>query len=381
MKYCKRCLLPSTKPGLTFNKDGVCSACTNYENRENIDWLAREEQLKKIFDKYRTSDDNWDCIVPVSGGKDSTYQVLTALKYGMTPLCVTGSTCDLSEIGRENIENLKNLGVDYIEFSSNPVVRRKINYLGLVNHGDISLPEHMSIFTIPLRVAVKFGISLILWGENSVNEYGGDEKDADSDKIKKEMLDKWNIYLGMTKEKLLDEYKFKEKDILPFLPVKEEDILNAEIREVFLGHYLPWDGYTNAMVAQAHGMKTFGKRVESTIVDYENLDNYQTGIHDYFKYLKFGYGRATDIASLHIRRNRMSREMALELVKKYDGNFPWTYLDKPLEKILENIGMDIDEFVDICDKYTNKDIFMTDNKGKLIKDKNGNLKKKKYDND
>ena len=161
MRYCKKCVMPDTKPDLQFNDEGVCSACTSFANRVEIDWSQRRKELDEILDRYRSKDGNhWDCIVPVSGGKDSTYQVARLLELGMTPLAVTATTCDLSDIGRKNIENIKNLGVDYVEFSPNPVIRRKLNRIGLTRVGDISWPEHVGIFTIPVRAARSVSHSL-----------------------------------------------------------------------------------------------------------------------------------------------------------------------------------------------------------------------------
>ena len=154
--------MPDTKPDLKFNKMGVCDACSNFSDRSNIDWDKRKKELLKVVEKYR-NESNWDCIVPVSGGKDSTFQVIKMLQLGIRPLCVTSTTCDLSSIGRKNIENIKSLGVDYIEFSPNPSVRKQLNRIGLQEVGDISWPEHVGIFTIPVRVAVNYKIPLIVW--------------------------------------------------------------------------------------------------------------------------------------------------------------------------------------------------------------------------
>jgi hypothetical protein len=157
--------MPETKPDLFIDEGGVCNACRSFEKRQTIDWGARKKDLLKILDRYRSRDgSNYDCIVPVSGGKDSHYQTIRLLELGMNPLCVTATTCMLSDIGRRNIENLKRLGVDYIEVTTNPVIRRKLNRIGLTQVGDISWPEHVSIFTIPVRIAVKFNIPLIIWG-------------------------------------------------------------------------------------------------------------------------------------------------------------------------------------------------------------------------
>ncbi|MEQ1883140.1 MAG: hypothetical protein ABL878_19480, partial [Burkholderiales bacterium] len=148
LKYCFRCVMPDTKPDLHLDAEGICNACRSYEHRVEVDWDARKQALLKILDKYRRPDGgNWDCVVPVSGGKDSTYQVVRMLQLGLNPLCVTSTTCDLSDIGRRNIENLKHLGVDHIELSPNPLIRAKLNRVGLTQVGDISWPEHVGIFT------------------------------------------------------------------------------------------------------------------------------------------------------------------------------------------------------------------------------------------
>jgi hypothetical protein len=149
---------------------------------------------------------------------------------------------------------------------------------------------------------------------------------------------------------------------------------------LFLGHYLEWDGLSNLLISQAHGFKSFNGPVEGSMVNYENLDNHQHGIHDYFKFLKFGFSRATDIACLHVRRNRITREDALSIVKERDGKFPWTYLGKSLADILVPLEMTVEEFIMLCDRFTNKRIFKCDASGELIKDREGNLEKVNYDN-
>ncbi|RYE92644.1 MAG: N-acetyl sugar amidotransferase, partial [Oxalobacteraceae bacterium] len=157
--------MPSTKPDLLLDEEGVCNACRSYEKRTTIDWDQRARDLEVVLEKYRGKGSNWDCIVPVSGGKDSTYQVIRMLQFGLNPLCVTSTTCDLSEIGRRNIENLKHLGVDHVEVSPNPLIRAKLNRIGLTQVGDIAWPEHVGIFTVPVRAAVQFNVPLIVWGE------------------------------------------------------------------------------------------------------------------------------------------------------------------------------------------------------------------------
>ena len=373
--------MPDTKPDLILDDFGICNACRSYENRANTDWHARYNELIEITNKYKSKNrDNWDCIIPVSGGKDSTYQVIKILQLGLNPLCVTSSTCDLSEIGRVNIENIKRLGVDYIEFSPNPVIRSKLNRIGLENLGDISWPEHVGIFTIPVRVAVQYNIPLIIWGENSQNEYGGPAADSENNHLTRKWLEEFGGLLGMRVSDLLSHEGIEKKHLISYTYPNDDELQRVGVTGLFLGYYLPWDGLSNVLIAQANGFNTYHKIVEGSYVNYENLDNYQTGIHDYFKFLKFGFGRASDIASLHIRRERISRRDGIDSVKKLDGIFPWEYLGKSLSEILKPLNINVYDFIKICDRFTNKKLFLRDANGNLIKDEQGNLTKINYDN-
>lgn len=381
LRYCARCVMPDTKPDLQFDEEGVCSACRAYENRRAVDWDQRRRELDEILARYRRSDGgHWDCIVPVSGGKDSTYQVIRMLQMGLNPLCITATTCDLSDIGRRNIQNIKQLGVDHVEFSPDPVTRAKLNRIGLTEVGDISWPEHVGIFTIPVRAAVQYEIPLIIWGENSQNEYGGPAAAQDAPVLTRRWLEEFGGLLGLRVSDLTEAYGIPARKLLPYQYPSDEDLRRVGVTGLFLGHYLPWDGLSNALMSVAHGFTSLPTAVEGSMVNYENLDNHQTGIHDYFKFLKFGFGRATDIACLHLRRGRISREDALAIVRERDGKFPWTYLGKPLERILEPLDMSVEEFTKICDSYTNKAIFEKNPDGTLKKDRLGNLTKVNYDN-
>jgi N-acetyl sugar amidotransferase len=369
MKYCKECLYPNTKPDLIFH-DGICNACINFKNRLDINWDQRKEEFINIFEKYKSkTNNNWDCIVPVSGGKDSTYQVYKILKLGYNPLCVTSSTCHLTDIGRNNIENLKKLGVDMIEFTTNRKVRKTLNSIGLETVGDISWPEHISIFTIPVIMAVKFNIKLIIWGENPQHEYGGPASSTSNNILDRNWLENFGGLIGLRESDIvmLSNENIKENELLPYKYPSDDEIQKVGVTGLFLGYYFPWSGIGNAIISQSLGFETYNKFVEGSACNYENLDNYQTGIHDYFKYLKFGFGRATDLINNQIRRNIISREDGLEIVKIHDGKFPSNYLGKSLKEILEYINMSEDEFIKICDLFTNKEIFKTNSNGELIK--------------
>lgn len=381
IRYCTRCVMPSTKPDLHLDEEGVCSACRYMERRQEIDWDARRRELEEILDRYRSKDgSNYDCIIPVSGGKDSHFQTIRMLEMGVNPLCVTSSTCKLSEIGRRNIENLKKLGVDYIEVTTNYQVRRKINRLALTQVGDISWPEHVTIFTIPVRIAVQLNVPLIIWGENSQNEYGGPAGAAENNVLTRRWLEEFGGLLGLRVSDLVGQDGIDRRDLIQYTYPTDDELARVGVTGLFLGYYLPWDGFRSALIAQAHGFTTYSKCVEGSVVNYENLDNCHTGIHDYFKFLKYAFGRATDLACLHLRRGRISRADALEMVKRHDGKFPWEYLGCSLEEILEEMGMSVDEFVKVCDRFTNKKLFMCDARGTLVKDRHGNLTKVNDDN-
>ncbi len=349
MKYCTRCLYPDTKPDLLFDDEGVCSACKNYDNRKSVAWESREKEFKDLVWQNKSKD--YDCIVPVSGGKDSTYQVIKLKELGFNPLAVTATTDSLTPLGRRNLDNIRSLGVDHVEVSVNPVIRRKINRIALETIGDISWPEHVTIFTIPVRIAVQLGIKLIVWGECSQNEYGGPA--ADNKTLDRAWLEEFGGLLGMRVSDLVGQDGITEQDLVQYQYPKDV----SGVTGVFLGHYFPWDGLENFLIASAHGFECKPTPVEGSLACYENLDNYQTGIHDRFKFLKFGFGRATDIACNHIRRGRLTRASALEMVKAHDGQFPSRCHGKPLEEILNEIGMDLKTYMKIEKRFTNKKVF------------------------
>ena len=379
MRYCKRCLYPDTKPQLIFNQDRICSACINYEKKKTIDWDKKRKEFKEILEKYRSKNKtNYDCLIPVSGGKDSHYQTYVIKKeFGLNPLVVNFHPHDQTELGKENLENLKRIGVDCIEFSPNPEIYIKLARFGLKELGDFQWPEHLGIFTIPVQMAVKFNIPLIIWGENPQLEYG-QPTDVNKDTI----LDReWNEKNGgyfLDKIKPIDmiKYGFELDELRSYIYPTDDEIRKVGVTGVFLGSYVNWDIFNQLEIVKKIGFKENSGNKEGTYDGWENLDVYFTVFHDYFKFLKYGFGRATDHASIEIRYGRMTREDGLELVKKSEGKIPRKYLKEFLKaaKITE------EEFHKTCDKFTNKDLFKKDDNANLIKDKDGNLTKLYYDN-
>ena len=367
MKYCKKCLYPTTKPQLQFDERGICSACNNHKLKDEVDWGKKKADLLHIFDKYKSKDGSkYDCIIPVSGGKDSTFQTYSIKEtFGLNPLAVNFHPHDQTEIGRKNLENLKQLGVDCIEFSANPLVYSKLAKFGLVELGDFQWPEHIGIFTIPVQVAVRYKIPLIIWGENPQLEYG-QPTNIDTDTI----LDReWNeknggYFLDKIKPKDMTKYGFKTKELIPYIYPSDDDIRQIGVTGIFLGSYVKWDLFKQLDFVKELGFSENDEVKEGTYDKWENLDVYFTVFHDYFKFLKYGFGRTTDHASIEIRYERITREQGIELVKKYEGKIPRKYLDK----FLKSADISEQEFHDICDKFTNKEIFLTNEDGSIKKD-------------
>lgn len=382
IKYCNTCMYPETKPDLWFDESGKCSACINYEKRSEINWEQRLQEFEDITNRYKSIDgSNYDCIIPVSGGKDSTYQVIRVLQAGLNPLCVTAETDSLSDIGRRNLENLKRLGVDHVNVTTNPKIRRKLSRLALREVGDIQWAEHVTIFTIPIQVAVEKNIPLIIWGENSQHEYGGPASAAENNVLDRRWLEEFGGMLGMRVTDLIGQDGITRRDLIPYFYPSDEDLKRVGVTGIFLGYYFPWDGYNNTLLAQAYGFESYPTPTEGSLVNYENLDNYYHRIHDYFKYIKYGFGRATDQANNHIRRGRLLRKDVVDFLQSNDGAYPKVYLGRPLESVLEEIDMSKEEFDEICERFTNKKLFKTDRKGNLVRDAKGSLIKLNYDNE
>ncbi len=379
MKYCQKCLYPDTKPELIFDENGVCSACNSIIFKDKIDWNLRKNQLDQIFEKYRNNNDStYDCIIPVSGGKDSHYQAYVIKeKFGLNPLLVNFHPIDFTDIGRKNMENLKSLGMDCIEFTPNPIIYKKLSRFGLNELGDFEWPEHIGIFTIPVQIAVRYKIPLIIWGENPQMEYGGSQQVSSSPFLDREWNEKHGGYF-LDKIKPIDmvKYGIEKKDLLAYLYPSDDEIKKIGVTGIFLGHYLKWDMFKQLDIVKKLGFRLNSETKEGTYTNWENLDTKYTVFHDYFKFLKYGFGRATDHASIEIRYGRITREEGLKLVKQYEGKIPTKYL----EEFLDDTGLSYNEFIKICEKFTNKLLFKKDKNGNLLLDKNGNIKKIYYDN-
>ena len=380
MRYCVRCVMAETRPDLQIDDEGVCDACRSADLKESIDWDERWNQLVELAEEFRNKDGtNYDCVIPVSGGKDSTFQTYVAKRLlGLNPLCVSWAPCHLTEIGRRNLRNLQELGVDLIQVWGNPKVYRALIREGLKRVGDNCWPEHVGIFTAPVRTAVNYKIPLIIWGENSQLEYGGPFVEARMSSIlNRRWLEEFGGLLGNRVEDMIGVDGIAQSDLLPYIYPSDEELEAAGVRGIFLGYYLKWDGKKNAELAQSLGFSVLEDGpVEGTYTNYENLDCGYMSMHDYLKYLKYGFGRATDHACLGIRNGQLTRAEGLELARIYEGDLPRKYLPQLLEDLMMTEG----EFQSILDSFTNKAIFSRDEKGGFLRDKTGRLTKLAYDN-
>ena len=345
MKRCKKCCMPNTRPDHVF-VDNVCPACRNREPK--VDWESREQELLQLLDKH-----DGRCIVPSSGGKDSTYQVVKLLELGADPLVVTASTCHLTPIGRLNIDNLAKYA-DTIEVSPNKTVRRTLNRLGLEMVGDISWPEHAAIFSTPFRIAVENNISLIIYGENPQNQYGGPKGTSEARTMTQRWTHEFGGFLGLRPSDFVGLEGITERDMHYYTPPNNVGMKGIEAH--FLGQYIKWDSRENARIAMQHGM-TQQRPCNANWWEWENCDNAQTGIHDHMMYRKYGYGRGATQLAVDIREGRVRRKKAMQWILKHDGLFPFTYMDVELEEVLDAIGVPLHAFKDILDQFTNWELF------------------------
>lgn len=354
---CLKCCMPTTRPDTAF-VDGICSACINYANRPTIDWKVREGELIRILEASKNGT-GFDCIVPSSGGKDSFYQVLKVIDLGFRPLVVTASTCMLTDIGRMNVDSLANHATT-IEVTPNRRVRAKLNRIGLEMVGDISLPEHWAIFSIPFRVASDLGIPTVLYGECPQEAYGGPIGTEAARTMTRRWVSEFGGFLGCRPMDMVGMEGIVEADMRDYmLPVDDR------VMAYWLGQFEKWSSHRNARRATAAGM-VYRVPSRANWWPAENQDNAMTGVHDFFCYLKYGYGRLCAQISVDIREGLVDRAAAMDVVRERDGLYPAQYMNVPLQLVMSKIGMTWDQWRDVVKKFTNNDLFSRVESGRPI---------------
>jgi N-acetyl sugar amidotransferase len=355
MRYCRRCILPDTRPNLEIGPDGVCNACAAHDSRAQIDWAARERAFRQVVERARRragTGAGYDCLIPVSGGKDSTWQVVTCLEYGLRPLCVTWKTPARTAIGQANLDNLVSLGVDHIDFQVHPEVERRFTRLALERCGDPAIPMHMALFNIPLTIAVRFRIPLVVWGENSAFEYGGSEEERTGFRLDGAWLRKHGVTHGTTARDWVGA-ELSVKDLTPYFGPSDQELEEAGVLAVFLGYYFPWDPQATYQVARRHGFRPRPQGPKTGLYDFADIDDHFISVHHWFKWYKFGFTRLQDNLSLEIRHGRLSREQAIEIMRRRGDQTP----HQDIERLCCYLGIDREHFFQVAERFRNREIW------------------------
>ena len=364
IRYCAKCVYPSTAATpLTFDDEGVCSGCRTHEEQALIDWTARKQMFRELRDEYRGKGD-YDCIIPVSGGKDSFYQIHVLKSFEMKPLLVTYNENNETDLGKRNIQRMKDVfGCDYINVTPSIQVLKKMNRVGFKKMGDPDMHAHMGINSVPAQIAVKFRIPLIIWGEHGFMNLGGMHSYNDmveyTTRFRKEHLNHgydWQDFLG--------EEELTERDLSLFKYPSDVDISSLGVRGVFISNYFGWNQTEHRKLMQRlYNFEVAPRAFDRTYQVDSNLNNmHDNGIHDWMKYIKFGYGRVTDHASRDIRNGDMTRDEGVKMVKRFDGAFP-----SDLNRWLEYVDMDYEDFIEAADRFRSPKVWVRNEYG-WIKD-------------
>ena len=351
------------KKTLNFDEDGVCVACRNADQKENIDWKEREKQLLQLLDKYRSKDGSYDCMVPGSGGKDSAMQAhILKYKYGMNPLTITWPPILYTDYGYKNWKSWINSGFDNVTFTPNGKVMNLLTKLSIENLYHPFQTFMLGQKNLAPKLALKYGISLIFYGENEA-EYGNpiaDNATSLRDKSYYTMNNMNDIYLGgVSIKELKEKYLLTNQDVSSFLPADANDLAKSDIQVHYLGYYIKWipqEVYYYAVENTNFKARPF--RTQGTYSKYNSIDDKIDDLHYYTTYIKFGIGRATYDASQEVRNKHLTREEAVALVKKFDGEFP----DRYFNEIMDYLDIDPDYFrTELADRFRSPHLWNKEN--------------------
>ena len=371
VKFCKRCVMSNQRPEptvefknrnkketLNIDEEGVCSACRWYDNIKNrIDWKRREKLLKELCDKYRSKDGSYDCVVPGSGGKDSDFAShVLKYKFGMHPLTVTWTPHLYTDIGWQNFQSwIHKGGFDNILVSPNGKVHSKLTRMAFKNLLHPFQPFILGQKYIGPRIAVKFNIPLVFYGENESEDgnsiiHSVEEINTMHPKYySQEKIDLSKIFIaGLSAQELIEKHGFTINDLYLYLPLLKEEVEKVDVKVHYMSNFYKWDPQENFYYAAKHcGFKPNTERTEGSYSKYSSVDDRIDPFHYFTTLVKFGIGRASYDASQEIRHNKITREEGVALVKKYDQEFPKKYF----KDFLEYIDMDEKEFWKTIEKF------------------------------
>lgn len=354
MKRCKKCLMPDTRPGITFI-DGVCVACINYEKQRATDWKKRWKELETLCDRYRGCNGNsYDCAIAVSGGKDSHFQVyVMKVLLKMNPVLLAVGNTDWTETGKRNIENIsETFSCDIVQLNPNRNVSRIMSKKAFIELGSPTWYADALIYAYPYRMAMNLGTRLLVYGENVNYTYGGKFNEETpsammqplNDVVKPVDLSLWTSDGQVTVEEL-------ESARQPTF----EECKKAELEPIYLSYFVPWDSHHNYEVAKRWGFRHLGHEYvrEGTLEQYNQIDSIGYLLNQYLKYPKFGHASATEMASRWIRAGIKTREEMIPFVREKDR-----ILDQGIvDRFCEGTQMSRREFWAVMDKWYNRDLF------------------------
>lgn len=363
MKYCKHCVMPDTRPGIKFNKEGVCSACQSYERRKSIDWDARYKELEALCNKYRgMNGSSYDCAVAVSGGKDSHYQVhLMKEVMGMNPILFSvEDNFEMTEAGRHNLKNISEaFGCNIISLKPDIKTQKKLMRYMFENYGKPTWFIDRLIYTYPMHMALKFNTPLLVYGENVSYEYGGADY-VESYSARGQL--KNGVASDMDYDELLAiDGITKEALELTKAPSKQEiDALDP----MYVSYFLPWNSISNYVFAKSRGFHDLTHEWDRMhhVENFDQIDSRAYLVHSWLKYPKFGHASATDYASRFVRYGMISRNEAIDLVRKHDHNLD----PRSVEDFCSFLGYSETEFYAIIDKLYNRQLFQKDAFGRWV---------------
>ncbi len=366
INYCKKCVYPSSSAApLAFDENGMCSGCRVCGQKSEIDWNEKRKQFLELVDEYKNKDgDGYDCIIPVSGGKDSYFQIHIIKNIcGLNPLLVTYNGNNYTATGMKNLLNMREaFGVDHIFFTPNINVLKKMNRLGMRMMGDMNWHCHSGIFTYPIRVAVETKTPLMIWGEHGFMDLGGMHSYSDMVEFTYRFrhehgLRGYEWYDFIERASGYGE-KLEKKELIPWMYPGDKAIDEIGVRGIYISNYFKWDANDHGpLMIEKYGFKESEEPFERTYRLMSNLDDmHENGIHDYMKFIKFGYGRATDHTCKDIRSGKMTREEAIEIVKKMDH-----IKSKDLYRWLEYIDWTEEEFDSVADTFRDPRVWWIEN--------------------
>jgi N-acetyl sugar amidotransferase len=354
IRYCKKCLMPDSRPRIVFDADGICNACHTAEEKNAIDWDARRREFVNIIAKHRKSGARYDCIVPWSGGKDSS-SIAYKLKFefGLNPLLVTFSPLLPNEIGAQNREEFVKLGFDNLLIRPNHKVSSRLARRFFIERGNPKVHWDAGVNAVPIQVAVNYNIPLVFYAEHGESEYGGRVLSEEHKKMR-DFAEVLEHQIGDDPHNWVDE-EITEKDLAPYLYPDIGDVERVGVKALYFSYFFRWSVYENYLfIKDKMNFRVDAKgRSDGTFTSYDSLDDKIDNLYYYLQYVKFGFGRSTRDACRMIQNRQMTREEGLKLALKYDDEFPATHF----QDHLDYLGMTEPEFTEIVDLHRNKEIW------------------------